>query len=214
MQIIYSEKINDMIEKYNKKGSEESDYKTLVHRLILHLVMNKEPGNPKKTRKIEEYIKKYNLLKCLENWLILHDIYTISFDKIIGVPMEQEIHNKNGENYSGFAFQYDEIFYVFFIEDTNMEKTISIIAHEIIHVETENIWNRMERERGIKVCEQMQEELVTLLEHLFLIEENGIIPFDLSIEKTRLLQKLLRQGIEKSIVYWKENMEYGNIVKG
>lgn len=94
-----------------------------------------------------------------------------------------------------------------------MERTISVLSHEIIHVEMENIWNKMKKERNMEISELMQEELVILLEHLFLIEEKGIIPFDLSVEKTRLFQKYMRQGIEKSIIYWKENVEYGNSIR-
>ena len=106
----------------------------------------------------------------------------------------------NGESLTGYAIQYGDEYYVLFNETDEIEITISILTHEIMHAEFESLLKQIEKDKGKEILEPAKEELVIILEHTFLLEELKIKARDLQMEKVLLFQNLMQSGLEEAIV--------------
>ncbi len=87
-----------------------------------------------------------------------------------------------------------------FNETDEIEITISILTHEIMHAELESLLKQIEKDKGKEILEPAKEELVIILEHTFLLEELKIKARDLQMEKVLLFQNLMQSGLEEAIV--------------
>lgn len=106
----------------------------------------------------------------------------------------------NGENLTGYAIQYGDDFYVLFNDTEEIEITISILTHEIMHAELESLLKQIEKDSGKEIPESVKEELVIILEHTFLLNELKIKARDFQMEKVLLFQNLMQFGLEDAIV--------------
>lgn len=85
---------------------------------------------------------------------------------------------------TGYAIQYDDSFYVLFNGMEEIEISISILTHEIMHAELESLLKQIEQNQGKEIPEPAKEELVVILEHTFLLDELKIEASDLKMDLT------------------------------
>lgn len=205
MFIIHNTKVDNWIKDYNRRitlKEGNSDFPAFMRRIITALILNQNDEAYKGIEEVVAYIEKNSYLERYEKWLTKYQLNTVSFDKIVAVLINSEIRTLDGNDLTGYAVQYGNGYYVLVNDTEELEVTISILTHEIMHVELEPLLREIEQQRGMEISEAAKEELVILLEHIFLLDELQIKAWDLQIEKVRSFQELLRFGIEKAIVHW------------
>nr|WP_296438050.1 hypothetical protein [uncultured Acetatifactor sp.] len=202
MHIIYSTKVDNWINDYNRRivlREEYADFLALMRRIIISLVLSGKEAANQRIEKIVSYTERNAYFECYERWLRRHRLYTVPFDRIVAVLIGTEIMIPNGENLTGYALEYDDGFYVLVNDTEEIETTISILTHEIMHAELESYFRQFEKDKGTEIPEAAKEELVVILEHTFLLDALKIKASDIQMEKVQLFQNLMQSGTESAI---------------
>lgn len=205
MYIIHNTKADNWIKDYNRRiilKEGNNNFPAFMRRIITALILNQNDEAYKGIKRIAAYIEENLYLERYEKWLTKYQLNTVSFDKITAVLISSEIKTSAGDDLTGYAVQYGNGYYVLVNDTEELEVTISILTHEIMHVELEPLLRKVEQQKGMEIPETAKEELVVLLEHTFLMDELQIKAWDIQIEKVRSFQELLQLGIEKAIAHW------------
>ncbi len=218
MTFLYSDKIEKMIEEHNVNvlsGDMQENVNKFIRRICLHIAMYSREVITEQTQELRQYLKSCHFEDLFCKWLESEDIYTIHFDIIYAIFIETEIlkDSESIQKFSGFAYSFGGKFYIFVQHKSSIDSTVSILVHEIIHVELEAIFQSYEADAEIRFSEELKEEAVIFTEHYALCKILGITLDDLSTElrkKYKDFSQLAEKGIRPAIYRWMERERIGN----
>ncbi|MBQ7358469.1 MAG: hypothetical protein IJW63_00015 [Lachnospiraceae bacterium] len=178
----------------------------LIKKIILGLILYKNNHDNQRMVDTKNYMSKRDYFDRLEEWLKKQGIYNVSFDKVLGVFINDEITRKEEKAYSGISIKYDDNHIVLFVNAENPEVTTAILTHEIIHVELEEVFDEIEKKQQCSISEEDKEEIVTFFEHLVLETVFDIFQNDMCEEqydtfKNRFIS-LMNDNCEETILRW------------
>lgn len=153
---------------------------------------------------MEKCLNEWNNTFCkrMKEWLKKQGVYAIPLERIIGVLINNEIESSTENIYSGLAIQNGNQYFALFRNDREIENSISILVHEMIHIELEPFFQKREKQVKYRIDDEMKEEIVVLFEHFTMREVFSIEPKDICEEKIVTFRKLLQGGIEEVIARW------------
>lgn len=209
MKLVCNSRVDEIIKEYNERLSLKEfaeNLEGLIKKIILGLILYKNNHDNQRMVDTKNYMSKRDYFDRLEEWLKKQGIYNVSFDKVLGVFINDEITRKEEKAYSGISIKYDDNHIVLFVNAENPEVTTAILTHEIIHVELEEVFDEIEKKQQCSISEEDKEEIVTFFEHLVLETVFDIFQNDMCEEqydtfKNRFIS-LMNDNCEETILRW------------
>ncbi len=185
MKFVFCENIEKNIAKYNIEilQGRNSGFNEFARRMLVAIQCNGRPDKRESSKEILDVLDKINYDEALQKWLKKQGVDYISLDDIKCVLISTEILGEDLSKYSGFAQKVGNIYYIYVEYDKPVERTISILTHEIVHIEMDYIFRRYEELYRNKIDKELEEEAVIFLEHYILEKVFSINRCDISIEE-------------------------------
>lgn len=191
MEFIQSEKVDKLICDYNaniRVGS-LSKFDQLARQALVTLKCDEKLCVIDENNKVLEALNSLNYFELLQKWLEQEKFTHVILQNIKCVLISTEILGENFQNYSGFAQKIGDAYYVYVLTGESVERTISILTHEIVHIALERVFQKYEKQKCEKNNHEVEEKIVIYVEHYVMKNLFGIARDDLTEEEERESKK-------------------------
>lgn len=151
--------------------------------MLISVKCTGKPDNRENSKKVYAVLEQIHFFEVLENWLQKHFLNYVSLKAIKCVLVSTEILGEGLVKYNGFAQKVRDVYYIYVEHGMSVERTVSILVHEIAHIELENIFREYEENCRTQVEKELEEETVIFLGHYILDKMFGIRRYDISLEE-------------------------------
>lgn len=182
MEFIQSEKVENLIHSYNSDIRQGAlpDFNRLARQALLAVKCDEKACKAVESNKVLEVLNRWNYFEIFQKWLYQEKFTHVILQNIKCVFISTEILGEHFQNYSGFAQKIGDAYYIYVFYGEPVERTISILTHEVVHIVLEKVFRGYEAEKNMVIGSQIEEDIVIYAEHYISRKLFGMLREELS----------------------------------